>query len=315
VTTGNTNIISYDADRNTLGGAHTSAPLAVGAISLRQCLQVAMEVNKPEGALLTGLSGIVCWISELAWRDFYRHIIFHFPHVARGHSYKPEYETLAWRAWPTSLHTSVTASSNESGENSKYPNSDKIDPTMVSTKTDQSSRVNTLTKKEIEEEAEFGRWCRGETGIPVVDAGMRQLLKEGIVENRMRMVVASYLTKHLLIHWRRGERHFERHLIDCDYPSNNGGWQWSASTGTDSQPYFRIFNPTNQSEKFTIEKVNIRRYIPELASLPTEAIHEPHLKLSKTQFEALSYPRPMIENNVGRTRAIAMFTAVKKRTE
>lgn len=308
-------ISTYDQDRNTLGGAHTSAPLAVGAISLRQCLQAAMDVNHPQGGLLHGQPGVVCWISELAWRDFYRHILFHYPHVARGRSYKPEYENLPWRAWPTSYRTNISNSQSKTKEDPLYVDAHSIGEETVENSAIHDSEVKFLTDKEREEEKEFKLWCLGETGIPVVDAAMRQLLSEGIVENRMRMVVASYLTKHLLIHWRRGERHFERHLIDFDYSSNNGGWQWSASTGTDSQPYFRIFNPTSQSEKFTLDGAYIRLHVPELANLSSEIIHEPHLKLPKKQLDALNYPRPIIENKEGRDRAIAMFSAVKKRTD
>jgi deoxyribodipyrimidine photo-lyase len=179
----------------------------------------------------------------------------------------------------------------------------------------ESRKTGALSKDNESEERQFERWCQGMTGVPVVDAGMRQLLVEGILDNRMRMVVASYLTKHLRIHWRRGERHFERHLIDIDFSSNNGGWQWSASTGTDAQPYFRVFNPTSQSEKFTLDGSYIRRHVPELASLDTKDIHEPHLKLPREKFEKLAYPRPMIEHKEGRDKAIEMFASVKKRSE
>ena len=113
-------------------------------------------------------------------------------------------------------------------------------------------------------DAEFKQWCEGRTGYPLVDAAMRQLLQTGWMHNRLRMVVASFLTKHLLIDWRKGEQFFMQHLIDGDLASNNGGWQWAASTGCDAQPYFRVFNPITQSERFDPSGDFIRKYLPEL---------------------------------------------------
>jgi deoxyribodipyrimidine photo-lyase len=123
--------------------------------------------------------------------------------------------------------------------------------------------------------AAFEAWCEGWTGFPIVDAGMRQLLTTGWVHNRVRMIVASFLTKDLLIDWRAGERFFFEHLVDGDPASNNGGWQWAASTGTDAQPYFRIFNPVSQAQRFDPEGSYVRRFVPELSKLPSKFIHEP----------------------------------------
>lgn len=122
----------------------------------------------------------------------------------------------------------------------------------------------------------FEAWCQGRTGYPLVDAAMRQLLQTGWMHNRLRMVVASFLSKHLLIDWRWGERFFMQQLIDGDFAANNGGWQWAASTGCDAQPYFRIFNPIRQSEKFDPNGDFIRMYLPELATVPAKHIHFPH---------------------------------------
>jgi deoxyribodipyrimidine photo-lyase len=124
-------------------------------------------------------------------------------------------------------------------------------------------------------DAHFKAWCEGQTGYPIVDAAMRQLLQTGYMHNRLRMVVASFLTKDLGLDWRRGEAWFALHLNDFDLAANNGGWQWAASSGCDAQPYFRIFNPVSQSRKFDPQGRFIRRYVPELADLPDDAIHEP----------------------------------------
>ena len=121
----------------------------------------------------------------------------------------------------------------------------------------------------------FAAWCEGRTGYPLVDAAMAQINQTGYMHNRLRMVVASFLTKDLGLDWRWGERYFAQHLNDFDLSANNGGWQWASSSGCDAQPYFRIFNPTSQSEKFDAQGKFIRRYLPQLAKLPNAALHAP----------------------------------------
>ncbi len=123
--------------------------------------------------------------------------------------------------------------------------------------------------------AGFEAWCEGRTGYPIVDAGMRQLRETGWMHNRVRMIVASFLVKDLLIDWRQGERYFFDRLVDGDPAQNNGGWQWAASTGTDAQPYFRIFNPTSQGQRFDPDGAYVKRWVPELAPLPDELVHTP----------------------------------------
>lgn len=149
----------------------------------------------------------------------------------------------------------------------------------------------------------FGAWCEGKTGIPIVDAAMRQLLATGWMHNRLRMVVAMFLTKNCQIDWRLGEAFFMQHLIDGDFAANNGGWQWSASTGTDAAPYFRIFNPVSQSEKFDPNGNYIRYWLPELADLSTKEIHCPK--------SAKNYPAPVVDLSESRKSTIAIFAAIQ----
>lgn len=149
------------------------------------------------------------------------------------------------------------------------------------------------------DEKVFDRWCQGQTGIPIVDAAMRQLLQTGWMHNRLRMVVAMFLTKNLQIDWRWGERWFMSRLIDGDFAANNGGWQWSASTGTDAAPYFRVFNPVSQSRKFDPEGHFIRQYVPELAHLDKKNIHQPP--------PVNGYPLPIVDLVVSRKQTIELF--------
>ncbi len=136
-------------------------------------------------------------------------------------------------------------------------------------------------------EAEFEAWCAGTTGYPIVDAGMRELNATGFMHNRVRMIVASFLTKHLLIDWRWGEAYFAKKLLDFELASNNGGWQWAAGTGTDAQPYFRVFNPDSQTEKFDKDLVYIKKWVPE--------------------FGTASYPKPIVDHKFARNRAIETY--------
>lgn len=156
----------------------------------------------------------------------------------------------------------------------------------------------------------FRAWCAGRTGVPMVDAAMRQLLQTGWMHNRLRMIAAMYLVKDLFIDWRRGERHFMRHLIDGDLASNNGGWQWSASTGTDAAPYFRIFNPVSQSERFDPEGQFIHRFVPELAEVEGDAIHDP-ARLPALLRTRIDYSPPLVDHAQARQRTIAAFAALK----
>ena len=150
-------------------------------------------------------------------------------------------------------------------------------------------------------------WQTGQTGIPIVDAGMRELLGCGWMHNRVRMIVAQFLTKNLLVDWRVGERHFMRYLIDSDLAANNGGWQWSASTGTDAAPYFRVFNPLSQGQTHDPEGAYIARWVPELAPLPAKQRHLPDAAL-----RAVRYPVPIVDLKTSRQRAIDVFKELTK---
>ncbi|MCT7941022.1 deoxyribodipyrimidine photo-lyase [Shewanella holmiensis] len=169
---------------------------------------------------------------------------------------------------------------------------------------------------------EFSAWCKGQTGYPIVDAAMRQLNQTGWMHNRLRMVVASFLTKHLLVDWRWGEQYFRQQLIDGDLAANNGGWQWSAGTGCDAQPYFRVFNPMTQSSKFDPDASFIKHFVPEVADWSLKHIHEPHLKaqhinsmadlFSERAKQEKAYPAPIVEHGFARKRALEVLGALKR---
>ncbi|MBZ9566637.1 deoxyribodipyrimidine photo-lyase [Modicisalibacter tunisiensis] len=159
-----------------------------------------------------------------------------------------------------------------------------------------------------DDDAAFRAWCEGRTGYPLVDAAMRQLVQTGWMHNRLRMVTAMFLTKHLLIDWRRGEAFFLRHLIDGEFAANNGGWQWAASTGTDAAPYFRLFNPTTQSRRFDPDGRFLAAYLPELAELPAKARHAP----PRDALGAADYPPPIVDHKAARERALAAFKALPR---
>jgi deoxyribodipyrimidine photo-lyase len=235
------------------GTSALSAHLAAGTLSPRQCLHAALKAN--DHRIADGRTGPVTWITELLWREFYRHVLVGFPRVCKNRAFRTETEKVPWRHDPESLDA----------------------------------------------------WKEGRTGYPIVDAAMRQLATTGWMHNRLRMIVASFLTKDLLIDWREGEAWFTDQLVDADLASNNGGWQWAASTGTDSQPYFRIFNPTTQSKRYDPDGTFLRAHLPELAPLGPKHIHDP----SADQRRELGYPTPIVDHSTARLRAIAAFKNIK----
>ena len=239
-------ITAYKEDRDipsVNGTSRISVYLATGLLSAHQCIKRALSVNKHQ--LDSGNPGITTWISEIIWREFYKHILYHFPRVSQHQPFQLKTKRLQW----------------------------------------------------MQNEVHFQAWCKGQTGIPIVDAAMRQLNQTGWMHNRCRMIVAMFLTKNLFLDWRLGEQYFMQHLIDGDLAANNGGWQWSASTGTDAAPYFRIFNPVSQSERFDPDGDYIRQYCPELADIDNKSIHDPHNRL----------PKPIVDLKTTRKAAIEAF--------
>ena len=209
----------YPADDAT---THIGLHLRFGTASIRQAARTALEEKANK------------WLSELAWRDFYMMILWHFPQVQRD-SFKPAYDNIKWR----------------------------------------------------NNENDFAAWCKGETGYPIVDAGMRQLNATGFMHNRVRMIVGSFLTKHLLIDWRWGETYFAEKLLDYEMASNVGGWQWACGCGNDAAPYFRVFNPELQTKKFDPQFKYIKKWIPE--------------------FGTKKYAQPIVEHTFARERILRVF--------
>jgi deoxyribodipyrimidine photo-lyase len=164
---------------------------------------------------------------------------------------------------------------------------------------------------------ELAAWCEGRTGYPIVDAGMRELAATGWMHNRVRMIVASFLTKDLLVHWHRGEAHFRRLLVDAEVSQNAGNWQWVAGTGPDAAPFFRVFNPVTQARRFDPDGTYVRRWVPELAGLAAPGIHAPW-ELGPLELAAAGvtlgaeYPAPIIDHAAARDRALASFQASRE---
>ena len=169
-------------------------------------------------------------------------------------------------------------------------------------------KMNVLTiDTDAKARKRFEKFCAAETGYPIVDAGIRQMLATGSMHNRVRMIVASFLVKDLHVPWQWGAKFFMQHLVDGDIASNNHGWQWTAGTGTDAAPYFRVFNPTSQSAKFDPTGTYLRRWIPEIADLDDKSIHEPS---SLGLLAPTGYPAPMVDHAVERNEALARYKAV-----
>jgi deoxyribodipyrimidine photo-lyase len=177
--------------------------------------------------------------------------------------------------------------------------------------TDKDYYAPQFAKMRYDEPAEkFKAWCEGKTGYPFVDAGMRQLVKEGWMHNRVRMVVASFLAKDLHIEWQHGAQFFEEHLVDFDIASNAHGWQWTAGCGTDASPYYRVFNPIEQGKRFDENGDYIRKYVPELAHLSADEIHEPW---DSAEGHKHGYPKKLVEHSLERLESLARLEEIKVR--
>jgi deoxyribodipyrimidine photo-lyase len=250
-------IEAYDPDRNfpaLEGTSGLSAALKFGAIGIREIWQAsasALDNARSEEAI----NSIRTWQQELAWREFYQHVMYHFPELSEG-AYRAPLKTFPW-------------------DNN---------------------------------EALFEAWCNGQTGYPIVDAAMRQLNETGWMHNRCRMIVASFLTKDLIIDWRWGEKYFMQNLVDGDLSANNGGWQWSASSGMDPKP-LRIFNPASQAQKFDPEGDYIRQWVPELRRLDTGSLLTG--KITPIERRSLGYPAPIVDHKIQQERFKQLYKAQK----
>lgn len=245
-------IYDYGIGRNQLylnGTSSLSPYIHFGMVGLRTLVHFAQQaiLTAPDKASRESAN---TWLDELIWREFYIHILYHYPHVREG-SFRPKYDRIQWRNDPD----------------------------------------------------EFDAWKDGQTGYPVVDAAMRQMIATGWMHNRARMIVASFLVKDLLIDWRWGEGWFMQNLLDGDLAANNGGWQWTAGAGTDAAPYFRIFNPILQSKKFDPNGDYIRKWVPELAEIESHAIHAPWEK----NIQVPGYPALIVDHKYARQRALAAY--------
>jgi deoxyribodipyrimidine photo-lyase len=251
-------LADYAGDRDALSGSGTSrlgVDLHIGTLSPLQVESAALEAGVDATP----------FVRQLAWREFYHHMLFHR------------------RAGGDAVESPLLAAFR----------SEEDDPEAVTA------------------------WRAGRTGIPVVDAAMRQLLATGWLSNRARLVVASFLTRHLLMDHRIGERHFMRYLIDGDVANNRGGWQWTAGVGADPQPWFRIFNPVRQGSRFDPDGSWVRRWVPELASVPDRYIHAPWEMPADVAATAgvrlgTTYPHPIVDLAAGRERALAAFKAASE---
>lgn len=235
------------------GTSRLSPHLHWGEISPRQVWHAAEAAKAGRSA---HDSAAEKFLSEIGWREFSYHLLFHFPHLPER-NYRPAFDAFEWE------------------KNTKA----------------------------------FKAWTKGMTGYPVVDAGMRELWATGYMHNRARMIAASFLTKHLLIPWQKGAAWFWDTLVDADLANNSASWQWVAGSGADAAPYFRIFNPTLQGEKYDADGEYVRRWVPELRNCDAKHIHRPWLS---SNFAALAYPERIVDHDRARERALKAFAAISR---
>ncbi len=250
-------IESYDDERNYpahTGTSTLSPALKFGAIGIRtiwETTRSAMQAAQTETAKI----GVQTWQQELAWREFYQQVMYHFPKLADG-PYREHFKQFPWN------------------------DDDRL----------------------------FQAWCEGKTGYPIVDAAMRQLNETGWMHNRCRMIVASFFTKDLILDWRLGEQYFMQRLVDGDLSANNGGWQWSASSGMDPKP-LRIFNPATQAQKFDRDGKYIRQWVPELAKVDTKSLLTGNIE--KQVCDRVGYVKPIVDHAVQQREFKARYASQK----
>ncbi|MFO1461400.1 MAG: deoxyribodipyrimidine photo-lyase [Verrucomicrobiota bacterium] len=246
------------------GTSQLSPWLHFGELGPRQIWAAVSEVGRASGKFPPG-EGARVFLSEVGWREFAHHLLFHFPHTPER-PLREDFEKFPWREDPKGVLLRA--------------------------------------------------WQRGRTGYPIVDAGMRQLWHTGWMHNRVRMVVASFLVKHLRLNWTHGAAWFWDTLVDADLASNTLGWQWTAGCGADAAPYFRVFAPVLQGERFDGDGDYVRRWVPELASLPSEHLHAPWeapaFVLSRARVNlGVNYPRPLVDHETARNEALAAFKSIR----
>ncbi len=250
----------YKTQRNypdRIGSSKLSPHLHFGEISPQQIINTTLAKRWPA----KNQPDIDHYFSELGWREFNHHLLYHFPHTP-NENLNPRFAEFAWA---------------------------EVDENLLAA------------------------WQRGQTGVPIVDAGMRELWSTGWMHNRIRMVVASFLTKNLRYHWLHGARWFWDTLLDADLANNTQGWQWTAGTGADAAPYFRIFSPVAQTEKFDAKGVYIRRWVPELAKLPDKLLAEPWTQPQLLKTFAPDYPiQPIVDLKASRQAALQAYSGPKQ---
>jgi deoxyribodipyrimidine photo-lyase len=255
-------LVGYGADRNRpdlTATSRLSPHLHFGEIGPRQvwtAVEAAAETRPKARADADKL------LSELGWREFSTHLLFHFPNLPEQ-NWRGAFDSFPW----------------------------------------------------AEDEPGLKAWQKGQTGYPIVDAGMRELWSTGWMHNRVRMIVASFLVKDLLVHWRRGEEWFWDTLVDADLANNAASWQWVAGSGADAAPYFRVFNPVSQGQKFDPDGAYVRRWIPEIAALPDKHLHAPWEAPADVLTQAgvrigATYPAPIVDHTMARVRALAAYKQI-----
>ena len=250
-------IFDYQEQRNfpaVDGTSQLSAAFKFGTISMRTVWAKTLEALERCGSD-EARDSVIAWQQELAWREFYEHVMYFFPELAEG-PYRVRWQNFPWQ----------------------------------------------------DDRHLFQAWCEGRTGYPIVDAAMRQLHEMGWMHNRCRMIVASFLTKDLIINWQWGEKFFMQHLIDGDLSANNGGWQWSTSSGMDPKP-LRIFNPASQAQKYDPDAEYIRRWLPELRSVDTKYLVTG--KIPPSQLDGLDYPAPIVDHKKQQAHFKALYQQTK----
>ncbi len=249
------------------GTSRISQDLRWGLLSIRE-VYAKVQAATASASSVAYRTAAATYLNELIWREFYMQVLWHAPEVLE-HEYQPDTRTLAWRAHWRPEDTAAW----------------DRDPAA---------------------RHDFDRWCQGLTGFPIVDAGLRELAASGHMHNRVRMIVAMFLTKDLHFWWMHGESWFMRHLVDGEIGSNNGGWQWSASTGTDAAPYFRIQNPWSQTKRFDPTGTYIKKWVHELRDThPTRFCEPSAIPLAK------GYPTPMVDHSTAREHTLAMFKTTR----